>query len=366
MVIRLSGPVVGARGALHPAAWVKAGKITFRDPSDPKDPGEKTQNVSGFVLPGLVDVHCHIGLDLHGAVDADTARVQAEADRNSGVTLVRDAGVPSDTRWMAQRNDLPRIIHSGRHLARPKRYLRNYANELDDVRDLPEAVEQQARNSDGWVKIVADWIDREHGDLTPLWPDAILREAVQRAHDLGVRVTAHTFSHETLPGLLAAGIDGIEHACGADEEIAQEIAQRGIPVTPTLLQVDTFLDIAAQADARYPLFAARMRRLHAQRFETVQMLHEAGVFLPVGTDAGGVIEHGRIAEEIAQMARANIPVADVLAAATWRGREFLNAPGLEEGQPADFVVYDADPHQNLAELSRPRAVFIGGVQQFAR
>lgn len=360
MTLHLAGPVYGARGARYEQAWVKDGKIAF------SNPGGKQTRLEGVVVPGLVDVHCHIGLDAHGAVGADIARRQAEADRDSGVTLVRDAGVPADTRWMARHAELPRIIHSGRHLARPKRYLRNYAQELDRVEDLPAAVESQARHSDGWVKIVADWIDRDHGDLTPLWPDAVLKEAVSRAHDLGVRVTAHTFSHEALPGLLAAGIDGIEHACGAGEETAREIAQRGIPVTPTLLQVDTFLDIAAQADARYPKFAARMRDLHSRRFETVHMLHEMGVFLPVGTDAGGVIEHGRIAEEMALMIEAQIPVADVIAAATWRGRELLNVPGFDEGHPADFVIYDADPHANSAELSRPRAVFLAGERVFHR
>lgn len=357
--LHLTGPIYGAQGTRHNEAWVVGERITFQDP------GGNHRVVAGTVLPGLVDVHCHIGLDAHGAVDAAVAREQALADRNSGVTLVRDAGVPSDTRWMANEPDLPHIIHCGQHVARPKRYIRYYAQELDDARDLPAALAAQASVSDGWVKIVADWIDRDRGDLTPLWPDEVLAEAVARAHDLGVRVTAHTFSREALPGLLAAGVDGIEHACGADEQIAAEIAERGVPVTPTLLQVDTFLDIAAQADAKFPQFASRMRRLHAQRFETVAMLAEAGVFLPVGTDAGGMITHGRIADEMSEMVRAGLLPADVLAAATWRGREFLGFPGLEEGQRADFVIYDSDPYDDIAILGRPQAVYLAGREQFA-
>lgn len=358
MALHLTGPVYGALGERHEQAWVVGESITFTDP------GGEHQIVDGAVLPGLVDVHCHIGLDAHGGVSDDVARAQAVADRDSGVTLVRDAGVPADTSWMSGEPGLPRVIHSGRHLARTKRYIRNYALELDDVADLPSAVEAQARSSDGWVKIVADWIDRDLGDLAPLWPDEVLGEAVRRAHDLGVRVTAHTFSHEALPGLLAAGVDGLEHACGADEQIALEIAQRGIPVTPTLLQVDTFLDIARQADAKFPRFAARMRDLHARRFETVQMLAEAGVFLPVGTDAGGVIEHGRIADEMAQMVEAGLAVDEVIAAATWSGRKFLGQPGLGEGERADFVVYDSDPHGDIGVLQRPRAVYLAGVAHF--
>ncbi len=39
------------------------------------------------------------------------------------------------------------------------------------------AMAQEAARGDGWVKIVADWIDRDlgpEGDLRPLWPDDVL------------------------------------------------------------------------------------------------------------------------------------------------------------------------------------------------
>jgi len=354
MVWHLPGPVLSTDGQWREDAWIDEGRITYRAPS------ARAEQIPGWVVPGLVDVHCHIGLDSGGEVDRSTAEDQAVAARNTGMLLARDAGVPSDTQWMQERLDLPRIVRSGRHIARPKRYLRYFAEELPQVSDLPEAVAHQARRSQGWVKLVADWIDRDVGDLTPLWPTDILRDAVARAHELGVRVTAHTFSHEALPGLLEAGIDGIEHACGADQELAAEIASRGIPVTPTLLQVDTFLDIAAQAGEKYPIYGQRMRNLHAQRYETVKMLFDAGVQLYVGTDAGGTLRHGLIAQEAAEMVRAGIPTSEVWAAATWKGREFLRAPALEEGDPADLIIYDRDPLQDINTMREPSSIFLNG------
>lgn len=355
-MLYLSGPVVLGAQAVHREAWVVDGRLVFNRPSA----AHQATEIPGWVLPGLVDVHCHIGLDAAGPVTAEVAEAQALQDRDSGVLLIRDAGSPSDTKWIDQRPDLPRVIRAGQHLARPKRYLRNYADELPAVSNLPEAMAQQARNGDGWVKLVADWIDRETGDLTPLWPDDVLAQGVAAAHAAGARVTAHAFSHEALPGLIAAGVDCIEHACGADRATAQQLARRGIPVTPTLLQIDQFLAIAAQADGKFPKFAARMRRLHAQRYETVAMLHEAGVQLLVGTDAGGTIAHGQIAAEIAEMVRAGIPAADVIADATWRGRQFLGAEPVGEDSPADLVVYADDPRVNVATLTAPRAVILRG------
>jgi imidazolonepropionase-like amidohydrolase len=342
--------------------WVLDGRITFTAPTGRR--AAPATVLDGWALPGLVDVHCHVGLGADGPVDEATAEQQARADRDAGTLLIRDAGSPADTRWVDDRPDLPRILRAGRHLARPKRYLRHYGRELDDVGQLPAAVVEEAHRGDGWIKLVADWIDRDlgvEGDLRPLWPDDVLARAVQAAHDAGARVTAHTFSTEALPGLLAAGIDCLEHGTGLTPELIDEVARRDVPVVPTLLQIDQFEAIAAQAEGRYPRFAERMRRLHARRYEHVRNLHEAGVRLLLGTDAGGTIEHGRLPDEATELVRAGVPTAEVVAAASWRTREYLGVPGLAEGESADLVVYPQDPRRDVAVLSRPTAVVLRGV-----
>ena len=125
-------------------------------------------------MPGLVDAHCHVGLGADGAVDLDEAIAQAETERDAGALLLRDAGSPVDTRSLDDRDDLPRIIRAGRHLARPKRYQPRLPIDVEDESQLPEVVAEQARWGDGWVKLVGDWIDRGVGDLAPLWSDDVL------------------------------------------------------------------------------------------------------------------------------------------------------------------------------------------------
>lgn len=247
----------------------------------------------------------------------------------------------------------------------PRRYLRHYGRELDAVADLPGAVREEAARGDGWVKVVADWIDRDlgaDGDLRPLWPDDVLAEAVAAAHDAGARVTAHTFSTEALDPLLDAGVDCLEHATGATPAQVERIAAAGVPVTPTLLQVERFDAIAAQGEARFPRFAARMRAMHARREQHVRDLHDAGVRLLVGTDAGGTIGHGRVADEAAAMVGAGVPVRDVVAAASWRTRAWLGVDGIGEGTSADVVVYDRDPRADVTALAEPTAVVLRGTR----
>ncbi|BDZ61470.1 hypothetical protein GCM10025873_12610 [Demequina sediminis] len=112
--------------------------------------------------------------------------------------------------------------------------------------DLPAVMAEEARAGDGWVKIIADWIDRDAGDLTPLWPAGVLAEGIAAAHEAGARVTAHTFATESIDALLDAGIDCIEHGTGMTADHMAEAAARGIPVVPTLLQVANFEGYAAQ------------------------------------------------------------------------------------------------------------------------
>ncbi len=318
------------------------------------------RRLEGFVVPGLVDVHCHVGLGPDGAVDLETAAAQALTDRDAGVLLVREAGSPLDTRPLQSRPDMPRLVRAGRHIARPRRYLKNFSLELDDEADLPDAARTQARRGDGWVKLVGDWIDRSVGDLTPLWPGDLLAETVKAVHAEAARVTVHTFATETVDDLLAAGVDAIEHGTGVTPAQASELADRGVPVTPTLLQVERFAQIADQAEDRYPVYARRMREMHARRYEQVRMLHDAGVPLLVGTDAGGTIGHGRIADECALLVEAGVPAADVVAAATWRARRILGFGALDDGASADLVVYPADPREDIRVLRHPVAVVLRG------
>ena len=333
--------------------WVVDGVITFEPVA-----GALTVATDCFVLPGLVDAHCHIGMGPHGPTDDEDVERQAIADRDAGTLLARAPGAPTDTRWVDEREDLPRLIRAGRHIARPKRYLRNLAEEVDPE-DLVEEVRTQARAGDGWVKLVGDWIDRDAGDLRPLWPVEVAREAIKAAHEEGARVTAHCFDEQSVSELVAAGIDGIEHGTGLDDDTITAMAERQVALVPTLVNIETFPQIADAGEARFPDYAAHMRALHARRFETIRKAVDAGVPVFAGTDAGTVIPHGLIADEVELLGR--IAGADfALGAASWRARQWLGVDGLVEGASADLVVYEVDPRTDLSALRHPTLVILRG------
>ncbi|HEX8306527.1 MAG TPA: amidohydrolase family protein [Jatrophihabitans sp.] len=351
--------VLRLRGILLPEeeqrdVWVVDGRLSFSPVPD-----ADTIASGGWILPGFVDAHCHIGVTTEGWADPDLQVEQAILDRDAGALLLRDAGAPVDNTGVQRRADLPRLVRAGRHIARPKRYIRDLGVEVEP-QDLVAEVEHQAGRGDGWIKLAADWIDRSVGDLTPVWPDDVLAAAIGRAHELGVRVAAHTFSEQALPGLINAGIDSIEHGTGITPDLLDEIARRGIAVVPTLINIDTFPEIAAAAAEKFPAYAAHMRALHASSRQRVRDAFDAGVPIYTGTDAGGSLPHGLVREEITALVQAGIPQAEVIAQASWRAREWLGFQGLTEGALADLVVYDEDPREDLATLYQPRRIVLDG------
>jgi imidazolonepropionase-like amidohydrolase len=350
--LRFRGPVLpdGEPRELY----VVDGRITLEPVAGAETAAE------GWILPGLVDAHCHLGLDAHGAVDEETTQRQAEADRDAGSLLLRDCGSPADTRWVQERDDLPRLIRCGRHIARTRRYIRDFAHEVEPE-EVPAYVAREALVGDGWVKLVGDWISREEGDLAPSFPAETFAAAITTAHEHGARVTAHCFGETVLPWLIDAGIDCIEHGTGLTTDLVETMAAQGTALVPTARQLHNFPTYAEQGAERFPAYADHMRDLYARRRDTVMAAYEAGVAIYAGTDAGGVLPHGLIAEEVAELAAYGMPAEYVLGAASWRAREWLgwNAE-LDEGAPADFVVLDRDPRGDLSALREPSVVVLRG------
>lgn len=345
---------LGLPGDVATELWIADGRIS----SEPVS-GADTVFDGGWILPGLVDAHCHVGLGEHGAVELDEAIAQAEVERDVGALLLRDCGSPIDTRSLDDHDDLPRIIRAGRHLARPKRYIPGLAADMEDESQLPDAVAEQARRGDGWIKLVGDWIDRGIGDLAPLWSDDVLKAAIDTAHSHGARVTAHVFGEDALPGLIKAGIDCIEHGTGLTDETIGLMVEHGTALVPTLINLENFPGIA-DAAVRYPKYAAHMRDLYARGYARVAAARDAGVPVYAGSDAGGTIRHGRIADEVDALRRIGMTAEEALGAACWDARGWLGRPGLDHGASADLLCYVEDPRRGPGVLNRPDLVILRG------
>lgn len=361
--------------------WLVNGRVSLTPVPDAVTIADR-----GFILPGLVDAHCHIGIRGGGApVDSlDEARELALVDRAAGVLAIRDAGSPYPYPELDDDHRMPRLARAGRHIAPPRRYLRDIGAEVS-AEELPATVRAQARAGNGWVKLVGDWISRDAGDLAPAWDAAVMAEAVATAHRAGARVAVHAFAEEPVGALIRAGVDSVEHGTGLSDADIAEMARRGTALVPTMINVATFGGIADRAREKFPRYADHMIALRDRSVGVVARAHAAGVPIYVGTDAGGGITHGQVVEEMLLLhERAGMSRLETLAAGSWRARRWLGFAGaglasgpasgpasgsgpaaawdsaLVDGDLADLVVYDDDPRRDLRVLRTPRHIVLRG------
>ena len=104
-----------------------------------------------------------------------------------------------------------------------------------------------------------------------------------------------------------------------------------------------------------------MMELFSRRKDTIRAAYEAGVAIYAGTDAGGVLPHGLIGDEVLELADYGLSPEDALGAASWWARTWLGLDdNLSEGSTADFVVFDANPLEDLGVLKDPSRVVLRG------
>jgi imidazolonepropionase-like amidohydrolase len=353
--------VLHVRGTVLPDGevrdlWLVGDRVTF-EPAR----GAETISDGGFVLPGLVDAHCHLGI-AYGAKPIRSlgeARELAHTDRDTGVLALRDAGSPYPYPQLDDEPGIPRLVRAGRHVAPIRRYLRDVGIEVA-AEDVAATVTEQAKAGTGWVKIVGDWIDRTVGDLAPAWDADTMTAAVAAAHAAGAKAAVHTFSEEAVAIMVRAGVDSVEHGTGLSADLIDEMSRRGTALVPTMINIANFGGIADQARSKFPGYADHMVALRDRFPGVVRAAHEAGVPIFVGTDAGGGIRHGLVAEEILALHEAGLPATDVLASASWRARGWLGFPGLVEGGLADLAVYPEDPRADLRVVRHPRRIVLKG------
>jgi imidazolonepropionase-like amidohydrolase len=303
----------------------------------------------GWVLPGLVDAHTHPGAKQPGdELDDDLLREDLRAHLRAGVTAIRSPGLAGDPPgWFGTADDLPRAVHAGPWIAQRGQFFDGWGRRADPARMPGLAAAQAART--GWAKIVADW-----GPDDEVLSAEVLKSIADAVHTVGGRIAVHTQVGAS-PAAVAAGVDSIEHGMCMDPELLPAMAARGTALTPTLWIITRSLPEARkrQDDPGKEWYVTGA----SAHPGLVAAAAEAGVTILAGTDTW---PHGQITKEIRALALAGLRPHDALAAASWAARSYLGLGGLVAGDPADAVVYAADPRNDLSVLDRPSAVILRG------
>ncbi len=369
------------------------------------------------IIPGLISAHSHLGL-VNGASTAsaenytreNVARQLAQYERY-GVTAVMSLGVNRDVLY--QWRDEQRLGQLGgadiftadRGLgvaggAPPFPLPGDQVYRPANAAEARAAVREMAARRPDLIKL---WLDDVFGTLPKMQPEiyqaaiAEAHAAVAEAHEHGLRVAAHVFYLADARALLDAGVDILAHSVRdlpVDDAFATGMKAKHVAYIPTLaLDESQFIyaehpawmdesfftgavDPALLATWLSPAYVEKIRggaatpknrAAFAMAMKNVKTLHDAGVFIALGTDSGamptrvaGFAEH----RELQLMVAAGLSPMDALVAATagsarvigqesWRGT-------LAPGKRADFLVLDANPLDDIRNTMRLSAVWHDG------
>ena len=171
-------------------------RLTFRGDED-----ARTMLDGGFLIPGLADAHCHLGLYSPAgddATDGERARASARAELEAGVLALREPGAPNRaSTGLGPGDGLPRTFTAGRMLAPPGCYVPGFAREVEADELVEAALEELLAGGGTWAKLIGDWF-MPHRRLTPNFPVEAVAEAAQAVHRAGGRIAVHTCLPETI------------------------------------------------------------------------------------------------------------------------------------------------------------------------
>jgi imidazolonepropionase-like amidohydrolase len=166
-------------------------------------------------------------------------------------------------------------------------------------------------------------------------------------------VLAHSTGPE-VAGIVSTGVDSIEHGMSLTSEVVREMAARGTQWCPTIATAEGFL-IEAEAKGLPGAVREAYSRRTRDALETALSL---GVEVVTGSDE---LPHGTIDRELQALVRHGLSVDQALASATSVGRRALGLKGIEEGAPADLVLWQSDPRKDLSTVTAPSHVLGNGV-----
>jgi imidazolonepropionase-like amidohydrolase len=366
---------------------------------------EITDLTGKYVMPGIINLHGHVGNTVDMAQNAkfytrENIEKNLRTYASYGVTTVLSLGTDQDLIFSvrdAQRGSRPtysRVYTAGQGFTMkggvggtpPGTY------NLVDGAEIAKDVDDQAAKK---VDIIKVWVDDALGKRKKI-PYEMSKAIIDNAHRDHLRVAAHIFYLADAQQLVDGGLDALAHSV-RDKEVDQALidsmkkhgtwqaaatltreASTYVYAKPPAFLSDPFFTravspavlstlrdpayqqkIAADPDFdKYPAFLTMAQK-------NLKRLADAGIPFGMGTDTGppgrfpGFFEHW----EMELMVEAGLTPTQVITAATKRGAEFLRAKDLgtlEQGKWADLIVLNANPAANIKNTRSIEAVYIAG------
>ena len=387
-VIVKAGRVIDGTGAkpdARNAVLIEDGRISAVDRFEAvgvTSDAELIDVPGGTVLPGFVEVHSHmhcsasastfddLATDSHEALVARAVEA-VRAALGSGVTTMRDLGSRNEIAFpirSAIESGIvpgPHLMVAGTPITTTGGHCHMFGTEADSLDEVLTALRGQVKLGADWIKIMSTggrFTPRTNPRM-PQYPVEVLRAAVVDAERLGVRVAAHCHAASGVRNCVEAGVHNLIHASWMSEDpeggydydpaVADEIAEKGLYVDPTIAATGALREVRAPGWLERNLGSGFDLE---RRYEILRDMWDRGVKFVTGLDSG--MDYLRFDDyawvPTLMVEKMGISPLDAIVSGTKTSADCLGvldeAGTLEPGKRADVVVVQGDASNDIRAL----------------
>jgi imidazolonepropionase-like amidohydrolase len=336
---------------------------------------------SKYIMPGLWDVHTHIGdliPDPNNLLETETLpEYTIRAGRNAidglkkGITSLRIVGEDGDVclAWkkiFKKKGFLGPDIYTARRAisatgGHGHGTLGSY--EISGPYEMRKAVRENIAKGADLIKIMVSggiMTENEGMQDSQLTDDEIIA-AVELSSNRGLIVSAHAWGTEGIKKALKCGVRSIEHGI-LDDECVDLMLEKNAYYVPTICQTQ---DLETILESGLPQFmvdkALSVKEIHLEGFKKA---YKAGVKIACGSDSPPLSQFTHL--ELKHLKIAGMSTVDTLKSGTTIPAELCGVSNtfgkIEENYIADIIVLEDNPLNNLNTVFDPTMVFKHGIK----
>lgn len=361
---------------------------------------------SSTVLPGLIDLHQHLGTET--PVGAHDVSLLANGDMDRVLKMSANAQLLLQQGFTAMRNPgggfvniaLKRAVNSG-YIVGPRMWVAGEplgpsgghtdgrkSRDLEEhgtnvewaIIDSPDEARKAVRINHlagaDLIKIMPSGGSGSVGDdpTRQLMTNEEIKAVIDTAHSLGMKVAAHAMGKEAIDNFIRLGGDTVEHGSYGDAESYKLYKEHGAVLVPTLGRSDRGAErVERHPGSMDPIQLAKRQPLHVAHRVNFTNAYKAGVKIAFGTDDTPSMEaqdeqlkkYRNIAYEFVLMVKYGMTPMDAIISATSTAAEVIGVPedigSIRPGRYADIIAVSRDPLGDISELQRVQFVMKGGV-----
>lgn len=371
--------------------------VSKQDITAENDSTESIDLEGKFIMPGLIDAHCHISFDEPKSNDelffhrreglaAIIAGTNALKVLQSGVTSFFDAdslySVGVDLRDAIESGIVrgPKMAVGGNALITsaggtagrliPDEGKRGYGAVVTSKDEIILEIRRQIKMGVDWIKIhVSGMVPRQtsEGELQA-WSLDELKLACDTAHELGIPVVGHCRGAGSVRDSLLAGMDMILHGTYMDEEGLELMIEKNIPLVPTFTFQANLIDYADKMDASKDYKDIFEKEIE-DNVPMFRKAFEAGVPFLCGSETGfSVTPYGdwHYKELEVFVDKLGLTPLEAITCGTKNASQAMRRDDLgviAEGNIADLIVISEDPTKDVSRLGNKdliEKVFLNG------